>query len=151
MRAKGILVAALAGGILLLAPGFEGARADGNHGHKHGYKHSQQQAFKGQRHGYGWHGQRLFGDHRDGGHAYGKRARSHFGDRLSRHERKKLKRIRHRFDSERAFRRYLRHNKPGLFARYMGHAQPRHRHADDRRHRHYRGHVWYRGQVRRVY
>lgn len=147
MKAKGFLVAALAGGLLLLAPGFDGARADGNHGHKH----SQQQAFKGHGHGYGWHGQRHFGGQRDGGYAYGKRARDHFGAGLSRHDRKKLKRIRHRFDNERAFRRYLRHNKPRLFARYMGHVHQRHHHAFDHRHRPDRGYVWYLGPVRIVY
>jgi hypothetical protein len=150
MRAKGILLAALAGGILLLAPGFEGARADGNHGHKHSYKHSQLQAFKGHGHRYGWHGQRLFGDHRDGGHAYGKRARKHFGTRLSSRDRKKLARIRQRFDNERAFRRHLRNKKPELFGRYMGQVQPRHRQFDNL-HRYYRGQVWNGRQVRRVY
>jgi len=144
MRAKGILAAALAGGILLLAPGFEGARADDNHRHRH----NQQQTFQGQGHGHGWLGRQHFGDHRDGRYAYGKRARNHYQAGLTKHDRKKLKRIRQRFDNERAFRRHLRHNRPGLFARYMDqrHHQ-RHRYADDNRRRHSRAQIWYRSQV----
>jgi len=145
----------LAAGVLLLAPGFDGARADQNNGHRH----SQQQTYNGNGNGhghgngqaYGLRGQQVFGDQRHGGHAYGKRARTHFGGGLTRHDRAKLKRMRHRFDNDRAFRRHLRHNKPRLFARYMGHNQQRYRYAnDDRRHRVQR-YDWYRGQARRAY
>ena len=38
MRAKGILTAVLAAGVLLLAPGFDGARADQNNGNRHNHQ-----------------------------------------------------------------------------------------------------------------
>jgi hypothetical protein len=121
MRAKAILTAALAAGVLLLAPGLDGARADQNHRQGHGHPHAAQ----GKGHAYGWHGQRYFTDKRSGGgYAYGQRTRSYDGD-LSRKDRKTLRQIRQRFDNEREFRRFLRHKKPGLYARYV----------DPRRHR----------------
>jgi len=138
MRAKGFLTALLAAGVLLLAPGIDGARADQNQRHRHG----QPQTFQNHGQAYGWHGQRLFGDRRDGGHAYGKRARTYYGSGLSHKDRKKLRHIRSRFDNDRAFRRYLRHHKPGLFQRYTAHNQQRrqlHWHQPQRR-------VWYQGQ-----
>ena len=144
MRAKGILTAVLAAGVLLLAPGLEGARADQNQGHRQNH----QQAYQGNGHAYGWRGQQRLGDQRHGGHAYGKRARNYFGDGLTRYQRKNLKRMRYRFDNDRAFRRYLRHDQPGLYGRYMGHNQQGHRYVDhNRRHRAQR-YVWYRGQTR---
>lgn len=124
MRAKTGLFAVLAAGFLFMASGIETARA----GHYHAQGHSQygQQAYKGGGYKYGYHGQRQFGHQRygggygyGGGYAYGKR--SHFDGGLNRHHRKSLKRIRRHFDNERAFRRYLRHNKPRLFRRYMAH------------------------------
>ena len=166
MRVKGFLTAAVAAGVLLLAPGLDGARADqsrrhgqGQHQSYHGKSHQQWQHGKSHRqrqhgedrqvwqhgkgHGYGWWGRQYLGDKNKGGHAYGKRARAQAGD-LSRHDRKKLKQIRSRFDNERAFRHYLQHRKPGLFARYMGHNHQRHQVRQS--HRPQR-HVWYRGQT----
>jgi hypothetical protein len=137
MRARGILTAVLAAGVLFLAPGIDSARADQNH------RHGQPQTFQGRGHAYGWHGQQLFGDRRDGGQAYGQRARTYYGGGLSHQDRQRLKRIRSRFGNERAFNHYLRHQKPGLFRRYMAHNQQRHWqhwHANPQRH------VWYRGQ-----
>ena len=139
MRAKGFLTALLAAGVLFLGPGIDGARADQNQRHRLG----QPQIFQNHGQAYGWRGQQLFGDHRDGGYAYGKRARSYYGDGLSRQDRKRLQHIRSRFDNERAFRRYLRNHKPGLFARYWADTQQRrqmHWHQPQR-------HVWYRGQI----
>ncbi len=143
MRAIGIVSAVLAAGVLLVAPGFDGARADQNY--RHG--HSQHRTYDGRGYGYGWWGQQYFGDHRDGGYAYGKRARSYYGDDLSRHDRKKLKQIRQRFDNERQFRRWLRNHKPGLFARSMDRTGYRHQGYE-----HHRPHrwVWYRGQTRQL-
>ncbi len=152
MKAKGILTAVLAAGVLLLAPGFDGARADQNNGHRHSYQqtHIGNGYGNGNGHAYGLRGQQHFGDQRHGGHAYGKRARTHFGDGLTRHERAKFKRMRHRFDNDRAYRRYLRHNKPGLYGRYMGQNHQRQRYADgQRRHRSQR-YTWYRGQTRQT-
>ncbi len=147
MRAKGILTAVLAAGVLLLAPSYEGARADQNNGRGHNH----QQTYNGYGNGYGWWGQQYFGDQRHGGHAYGKRARNYFGDGLTRHDRTKLKHMRHRFDNDRAFRRYLRHNKPGLYGRYMGQNHQRQRYADGQRRHRAQRYTWYRGQTRRAY
>ena len=146
MKAKGILTAVLAAGVLLLAPGFDGARADQNQGHRHNH----QQAYQGNGHAYGWWGQQYFGDQRHGGHAYGKRARNYFGDGLTRHERAKFKRMRHRFDNDQVFRRYLRHNKPGLYGRYMGQNQQHQRYADGQRRHRAQRYTWYRGQTRQT-
>jgi len=154
MQAKGILTAVLAAGVLLLAPGFEGPRADQNQVHRQNH----QQAYQGNGHAYGWRGQQAFGNQRHGGHAYGKRARNYYDGHLTRHERKHLKRLRHRFDSDRAFRRYLRHNKPRLFAHYAGHQRQHYAYGhrvyrqgyDNRRHRAGRQ-VWYQGQTRRAH
>lgn len=170
MRAKAILTAALAAGVLLLAPGLDGARADQNHRQGHGHPHAAQ----GKGHAYGWHGQRYFTDKRSGGgYAYGQRTRSYDGD-LSRKDRKTLRQIRQRFDNEREFRRFLRHKKPGLYARYVDprYVDPRYvdpRYVDPRRHRpdarntwrrqgyndqahktkRAQRHYWYRGQTLR--
>lgn len=143
MRAKGILTAVLAAGVLFLAPGFDGARADQNQ--RHGQ--NQQQTYHGKGHGYGWQGQRYFGNQRDGGYAYGQRARSHYNGGLSNKDRKKLGQIRQRFHNDRAFRHYLRQHKPGLFARYMDQTGNRHQ-----AYEHQRPHrwVWYRGQTRQL-
>jgi hypothetical protein len=121
MRAKGILTAVLATGVLLLASGFDGARADQNHRDGPGHE----QAYRGQGHGYGWMGQRYFGDKRSGGYAYGQRARTHSGYGLNQKDRRTLTQVRHRFANDRAFHHYLRQHKPGLYARYMAHSQPR--------------------------
>jgi hypothetical protein len=118
MRAKGILTAVLAAGVLFLAPGIDSARADQNH------RHSHPQTFQGHGYAYGWHGQQLFGEGRGGGHAYGQRARRYYGG-LSHQDRQKLKQIRGRFGNDRAFSHYLRHHKPGLFRRYTAYNQPR--------------------------
>jgi hypothetical protein len=138
----------LAAGVLLLATGVESARADQNRGHRHNHQH----AYQGKGHGYGWQGQQRFGGQRyggqryggqrHGGHAYGKRARSYHGGHLTKHQRQKLRHLRYRFDNERQFRRYLRHNKPRLFDRYVAHNHFRHGHAFD--HRRYRAqrYVW---------
>ena len=128
MRAKTGLFAVLAAGLLFMAPGIETARA----GHLQAQGHSQygQQAYKGGGYKYGYHGQQQFGGQRyGGGYAYGKRR--HFDGGPNRHHRKSLKRIRRHFDNERAFRRYLRHNKPRLFRRYMANIQ-RPSHLDDK-------------------
>ncbi len=150
MKAKGILTAVLAAGVLLLAPGFDGARADQNNGHRHNYQqtHNANGYGNGNGHAYGLRGQQHFGDQRHGGHAYGKRARTHFGDGLTRHERHKLKRNRSRFDNEWAFRQHLRHNKPRLLARSMGHNHQHQRYADDHRRHRVQRYTWYRGQTR---
>ena len=132
MRVKGIALAVLAAGVLLVAPGLEGARADQNHRHWQ----NQQQFHGGMGYGYGWWGQRYFGDRHDGGYAYGKRARNHYGG-LNHWDRQRLFKMRHRFDSERDFRRFLRHHKPGLFTRYMdqtGHQRQVYRHQRSHRH-----------------
>lgn len=116
MKAKGLLTLVLAVGALLAVPDFGGARAD----HDDGVRHAQQQAYS---YASGWN-------------------RSHFDGRLTKRERKALKRLRGKFDNERSFRRYLRHHKPRLFARYrhhLDHQQLRHRRhhqAFDHRHRH---------------
>lgn len=138
MRAKGIVTAMLAAGVLLLASGVESARADQNRGHRHNH----QQAYQGHGHSYGFWGQRHFGDQRHGGHAYGHRAQQYHGSHLTKHQRKKLRHLRTRFDNERQFRRYLRHHKPRLFGHYMAHDhQHRHSAFDNRRHRAQR-YVW---------
>lgn len=117
MRAKGIVMAALAGGVLLLAPGIEAARADQGWGQRH----THQQAYKG--HGTGHGGDRAWGHQRHGGQAYGQRVRQIHGSHLTRHQHRKLRHLRSHFDNERQFRRYLRHQRPRLFARYMAHRQ----------------------------
>ncbi len=150
MRAKGILTAVLAAGVLLLAPGFDGARADQNNGNRHNHQQTYNGYGYGYGHAYGLWGQRQFGDQRHGGHAYGKRARTHFGDGLTRHERHKLKRNRTRFVNERAFRRHLRHNKPRLCTRYMGQNHQRQRYADGQRRHRAQRYTWYRGQTRQT-
>ena len=147
MRAKGIVTAMLAAGVLLLASGVESARADQNRGHRHNH----QQAYQGHGHSYGFWGQRHFGDQRHGGHAYGQRhgghayghrAQQYHGSHLTKHQRKKLRHLRTRFDNERQFHRYLRHHKPRLFGHYMAHDhQRRHSAFDNRRHRAQR-YVW---------
>jgi hypothetical protein len=140
MRAIGILSAVLAAGVLLIAPGFDGARAD----QYQRQGQNQHQSYNGNGYGYGWWGQQQYGNHRDGGYAYGKRARNDYGS-LTHGDRQRLFKIRQRFDSERDFRRFLRNHQPGLFSRYMD--QPGHRH-------HVFGHrrpqpwVWYHGQNR---
>ena len=153
MKAKGILTAVLAAGVLLLAPGFDGARADQNNGHRHSYQqtHNGNGYGYGNGHAYGLRGQQHFGDQRHGGHAYGKRARTHFGDGLTRHDRTKLRHLRHRFDNDQAFRRYLRHNKPGLYGRYMGQNHQRQRYADGQRRHSAQRYTWYRGQTRQTW
>lgn len=122
MRAKGILTAVLATGVLLLAPGFDGARAD--QAHRDGPGHEQ--GYQGQGHGYGWMGQRYFGDKRSGGgYAYGQRARTYSGYGLTQKDRRTLTQIHQGFADDRAFHHYLRQHKPGLYARYMAHSQQR--------------------------
>ena len=126
MKAKGLLTFVLAVGALLAAPDFGGARAD----HNDGVQAAQQQSYISVG---GW-------------------TRSHLDGRLTKRERKALKRLRGKFDNERAFRRYLRHHKPRLFARYrhhFGHQQQRHRRhhqAFDHRHRHFGNHLRQRHQ-----
>lgn len=139
MRAKGIFTAVLAAGVLLLAPGFNGARADQYHRHGHGH----QPSYHGKGHAHGWWAQKHFGHKGDGGYAYGKRTRNDFRG-LSHQDHRKLEQIRHRFHNERAFRHYLRHHKPGLFARYMAHNHQRHQVHKYQRPQRY---VWYRGQT----
>ncbi len=144
MRAKGIMTVVLAAGVLLLATGVESARAEPNSGHRH----KQQHTYQGQ--GHGWdqrhfggqrHGAQAYGQ-RHGGHAYGHRAQQYHGSHLTKHQRKKLRHLRSRFDNERQFRRYLRHHKPRLFGHYMAHDhQHRHSAFDNRRHRAQR-YVW---------
>ncbi|MDX1575535.1 MAG: hypothetical protein R3285_05045 [Kiloniellales bacterium] len=156
MRAKGIMTVMLAAGILLLAPGMDAARADQSWGHRHKHQH----AYQGQGHGYGGWGRQHFGDHRHGGHAfgqrhgghaygkrhgghaYGPRAHSYRDSHLTKHQRKKLRHLRHRFDNERAFRHYLRHHKPRLFGHYMAHKHQRRAHAFDHRGHRAQRYVW---------
>lgn len=138
MRAKGIMTAMLAAGVLLLASGLDTARAEPNSGHRHNH----QQAHKGHGHGFGWWGQKHFGGQRHGGHAYGHRAQQYHGSHLTKHQRKKLRHLRHRFDNERQFRRYLRHNKPRLFGHYMAHKHQRRAHAFDHRGRRAQRYTW---------
>ncbi len=124
MRAKGTLLALLAGGLLILAPGFDGARADGRTSHQHWQSHGHGKTVK------------VNSNHRWYGHDqwWGQHKRSKPAYKLSKRDRKKLKRMRHRFKSERAFRKHLRHKKPRLYARYMAQFQPRHRYYDGRNH-----------------
>ena len=157
MRAKGTLLALVAGGLLLLAPNFEGARADHklNQHQKQTYGHNGHSYAFGKISGVYFGERRHRGDHvhrrHGGGHfkkwhgrSQFKKWRRHGGSvhKLSRRDHKKLKRIRHRFHSERAFRRHLRHHKPRLFARYINNIRHRdYRHSghwddgDDGRHR----------------
>lgn len=142
MRMTGILSALLAAGVLVLAPGFDGARADPYH--RAGQSH--QQMYNGKGYGYGWMGRQYWGARRDGGNAYGQRTHGYYGG-LSRNDREKLFRIRQRFDNEWAFRRHLRNHKPELFKRYMqqsGHPWQVSKHQRPQRY------VWYRGQTRQL-
>ncbi len=147
MRARSIMTAMLAAGVLLLTSGLDTARAEPNSGHRHNH----QQAYKGQGHGYGWWGRQHFegqrqGGHaygqRHGGHAYGQRAHQYHGSHLTKHQRKKLRHLRSRFDNEWAFRRHLRHHNPRLFGHYMAHTHQRRAPGFDHRRHGWQSHAW---------
>lgn len=136
MRAKGTLLALLAGGLLILAPSFDGARADD----RTNQQHWQSQSHGKKSYSHGQTSQYYFGNKWHGGnHTQGQHSRPQAAYKLSKQDRKALKRMRQRFQSEQAFRRHLRQHKPRLYASYMGQFQQHQQHYDGRNQGRYDG------------